>query len=150
MEKSKGKNKKSKIKIITNGAQKTKRFAKKFARKLNGNELIFLIGNLGSGKTTFVQGLAKGLAIKESVRSPSFVLIKEYTFSENKKLIHLDLYRLNKQAEIKNLGLEEYTKSKNIIVVEWPEKLKKWPRKPDYLVNFSHRGENERQIEICK
>lgn len=140
------------MEIRTKTPEETQKLAEEFAQKLHGNELIFLRGELGSGKTTFTQGLAKGLGIKEKIKSPSFVIIREYTNntdSTNKKhVIHVDLYRLDKQAEIETLGLADYFDAKNIIIVEWPEKLKNWPAEPDYIINFQHKGENERQIEI--
>lgn len=148
------------MEVTTKSAKETQELAKKFAQKLKGGELIFLRGELGSGKTTFTQGLAKGLRIKEKIKSPSFVIIHEYKIANQSqipiannresKLIHVDLYRLDKQAEIETLGLADYFDAKNIIIVEWPEKLKNWPRKPDYIINFQHKGENERQIKIKK
>lgn len=148
------------MEIRTKSAKETQELAEKFARKLKGGGLIFLRGELGSGKTTFTQGLAKGLRIKEKVKSPSFVLVREYKIANQSrikiannresKLVHVDLYRLDKQAEIETLGLADYFDGKNIIIVEWPEKLKNWPQKPDYIINFKHKGANERQIEIKK
>lgn len=149
------------MEITTKGAQETKKLAQKFAVKLKVGELVFLIGDLGSGKTTFAQGLAKGLKIKRNIKSPTFTIIREYSLHsrggisatsgvEVAKLIHIDLYRLEKQTEIETLGLADYFNDQNIVVVEWPENCKNWQKRPDYIINFKHLNENECKIEIKK
>ena len=104
-----------------------------------------LDGNLGSGKTVFVQGLAKGLGINpRMVRSPSFALIQEY--HGNPPLCHADLYRLS-FAEIANLGLEEYWKSENwIAAIEWAEKAGKLVPSSALKIRFKMISKNIREI----
>lgn len=107
-------------KFVTKTAEETKLLASKLARKHRGN-IIALMGELGSGKTTFVRGFAKGLGVKEKIISPSFVLIKQYS-----TLYHVDLYRVENFQE---LGLEEILANpNNIVLIEWAEKLKNLPK----------------------
>jgi|GEM_PF-7037256 len=96
----------------------------KISKHLRAGDIILLYGDLGSGKTTFVQGVCRGLELPKEfpVRSPTFTLINEY---QAKHMInHIDLYRLESMEEIENLGLEEYLFGDGITLVEWSEKLK--------------------------
>jgi tRNA threonylcarbamoyladenosine biosynthesis protein TsaE len=107
---------------------------------LQGGELILLDGQLGTGKTTFTQGLAQGLGIYENINSPTFTLLKEYAGQPpsasspgilecgRPALYHFDLYRLDDPEEIVDLGFEDYFFSDGVSVVEWAEKAGSfWP-----------------------
>lgn len=83
------------------------------------NTLLALTGNLGAGKTTFVQGLAAGLGIDEPIQSPTFVLLNVYD-----GLAHFDLYRLKNAADFTSLGFDEYFQSGAICAIEWPDRIK--------------------------
>lgn len=105
----------------------TKKLAARLAKKINKG-VIALTGELGAGKTTFVQGFAKGLKIKDKIISPTFVLIRQHKIPNSKKvLFHIDLYRLDGRINIKHLGIEEIINSDNIVLIEWAEKLKDLP-----------------------
>lgn len=107
--------------MITKTAQETRNYGKKLAEKIKNGGVVCLYGDLGAGKTTLVQGIAKGLGIKQKITSPTFVIMRQYS-----NLYHLDLYRLNSFEEIKILGVEEIWQNKNnILVIEWPEKIEK-------------------------
>lgn len=107
--------------MITKTAEETRNYGKKLAEKIKNGGVVCLYGNLGAGKTTFVQGVAKGLGIKEKITSPTFIIMRSYG-----RLWHLDLYRLNSLEEIKALGVEEiWQDKKNILIIEWPEKIEK-------------------------
>lgn len=112
--------KKEKFSIISNSPEETISIGEKFAKILNPGDLVLLTGELGSGKTTFIKGIAKGLKIKRVAISPTFILVKEYP---EKNFYHIDLYRIN-QKEFMNAGLENYFSDKNICAVEWSEKIK--------------------------
>ena len=104
--------------------------------------VLALHGNLGGGKTTFLQGFAKGLKIKEKITSPTFVLMKRF-----KNFYHFDCYRLNKPEEISELNFKEIISNpENIVAIEWPEKIKKFLPKDTVKINFKFIGENEREI----
>lgn len=103
-----------------------------------------LIGNLGSGKTTFVQGIGKGFGIKGNMPSPTFVLVREYP---EKNFFHLDLYRI-KNKEFIESGLNQYITEKNICAIEWAEKIKDfWPTR--YIkIEFRVVDKNIRKIRF--
>lgn len=89
--------------------------------------VLALSGNLGSGKTTFIQGFARGLGIKKRLTSPTFLLIKRFPLRHKnfKNVFHIDAYRLKKPAALKKLGFSEMTNSpSNIVLIEWAEKIK--------------------------
>jgi tRNA threonylcarbamoyladenosine biosynthesis protein TsaE len=110
-----------------------------------------LVGDLGAGKTTFVQGLARGLGIDPEyyVNSPTFTLINEYR-GKGPDLIHVDLYRIEKPLEGETLGLDEYLGSGAIVAVEW---IEKWPELMSFLsfkVHLEVISDHQRSIEIVK
>lgn len=113
-----------KIFVISNSAEETKDLGAKLAKLLSPGDNIALTGDLGSGKTTFTKGLARGLNIKkpEYVNSPSFVLMKEYKGRAN--LYHFDLYRLDSLEDIEYIGMQEYLDGDGIVVIEWADKMK--------------------------
>ncbi len=111
--------------VLTRSAQETMEFAKELWREIaaSGARLLLLQGDLGAGKTIFVQGLAQEIGVTRAVQSPTFVLIREYPGIKI-NLVHVDLYRLDNKPDISGLHLEEYLSDpKNILVVEWAEKL---------------------------
>ncbi len=115
-------------------------FGKKFSKKLEENSLIFLEGELGTGKTTFVKGIALGLEIEEKkVRSPSFLIIHNYG-----KVIHIDLYRVQKAnyEELEEMGIIEVLNSRSIKIVEWPNDLikKLYPKAIKFYFKFKGKG----------
>ena len=95
--------------------------ARKFAQSISKGNVIALIGNLGTGKTTFTKGLAKALGILENVGSPTFKLVSEY-IGTNSVLYHIDAYRLEGSKDFLNIGGEEYlTTEDGITVIEWAD-----------------------------
>lgn len=123
-------------------------FAKGLAASLKDRSvLVGLFGDLGAGKTTFVQGMARGCGIDPDyyVNSPTFTLINEYR-GRDVTVIHVDLYRMEKPLEGQALALEEYLRPGNLIVVEWPEK---WPDFDlDFRIRFETVSDKVRTIEI--
>ncbi len=135
--------------IISHSPAQTQRLGMRLGDLLCGSELILLEGQLGSGKTTFTQGLAKGLGIEDVISSPTFMLLKEYQgqprFYEDigqnggrqashslpkygPPLYHFDLYRLDDPAEVLDLGFEDYFYGCGVCVVEWADKADLiWP-----------------------
>jgi tRNA threonylcarbamoyladenosine biosynthesis protein TsaE len=117
--------------------------------------VIALEGELGAGKTTFVQGLAKIFGIKSKIKSPTFALIKKYNLPKNSKLkskkylYHLDCYRLKNHKDLLILGIKDILKNKeNILMIEWPERIKKILPKGHIKISFDHVDKNTRKITI--
>jgi len=116
--------------------------------------VLALVGELGGGKTTFVQGLAKALGVKEKITSPTFVIMKRFDikilrYCDIKNLYHIDCYRLNSPDELTALGLDEILKNpKNLIVIEWADKVESLIPKDAILVEFEWIGEEERKIIV--
>ena len=135
-------------KILSKSSQITKDVAAKFASKLKGGDIISLSGNLGGGKTTFGQGLAEGLGIKEKITSPTFVIIKEYPTIKHFSLIHIDLYRINNFSEAKTAGIEDYLgKSDKVCVIEWGEKIKDFLPENSQFIKFKFIDDSTREIK---
>lgn len=135
--------------IVTNNVEETLKFGKKFFLQLKAGDIVCLFGDLGSGKTTFVKGLAQGLGIKQDiVNSPTFVLLNIY---EGKlPLYHFDLYRMEDVKEILAIGYEEYFYGQGITMVEWAERLENLMPKKYVRVELLHRGEEKRLIRVHK
>lgn len=127
----------------------TKRIAKNLA-KSGKFRIIGLIGELGAGKTTFAQGFAQGLGIKEKIISPTFVLIRQHKLLKTKKtLYHIDLYRLEDDKEFQRLGLREILNDpENIVLIEWAEKAKSILPKETIWVLFETIEEQKHKIMI--
>ena len=100
---------------------KLRTFALTFSKKLQKGDIIFLSGDLGSGKTTFTQLLLKQLGYNDRVKSPTYALYETYELPDF-TLIHMDLYRLSNPEELYYLGIEEIFAEDNIVIIEWPEK----------------------------
>jgi len=145
------------IEIISESSFKTKEIAKKIAKALAGEYfykkalVIGLKGELGGGKTTFIQGFAKGSDIKEKILSPTFVMMKSFSIKKGKfrKLHHLDVYRIDSTAELKTLRFKEIlSDKKNIVLIEWVDLIKKAVPKDSINITFSFVSENTRRITI--
>jgi len=120
-------------------------------KKKNSNWLICLSGELGSGKTAFTKALAKELGVEGVVNSPTFVIMKRYFSKKHKKysLYHFDCYRISEAGEVLDLGFEEILRGENnIIVIEWPEKIKKILPQNRLNLKFEVIDENIRRISI--
>jgi len=115
--------------------------------------IVGLEGDLGGGKTTFLQGFAKGLGIKEKILSPTFVIIKKFLIFnfQFSNFYHLDCYRIEKPKEILDLGFKEIISNpKNIVAIEWAEKIKKILPKGTIWINLQFIDKNIRKLIIIK
>jgi len=131
----------------THSEKETFLLAKELTKNFEGNELVLLEGELGSGKTVFAKGIASGLGLKDihQVCSPSFTLINIY--QGKFPIYHIDLYRLEKNSDIQDLGWEDYL-GQGVVIVEWAEKIK---FKMDGIRVALKIGEkDEREIKICR
>jgi tRNA threonylcarbamoyladenosine biosynthesis protein TsaE len=111
------------MRFTTQTPEETLDLGQKIGRKLIPGDLLLLSGDLGTGKTTLVQGISLGLGVgpEQYVRSPSFTLINQY--QGNLPVYHIDLYRIESGPDLVNLGLEEYLFGEGVALVEWAERL---------------------------
>lgn len=108
---------------VTESALETRAWGRKLAEKLESGDCLLLIGDLGAGKTTLVQGIAEGLGIDpQQVISPSFVLIRE--LDGTMPLYHVDAYRIEDPQELVEVGIQEYFEKPGVVAVEWGEKVR--------------------------
>ena len=142
-------------KIVTNNLKETQTFGYDFAENLHGGEVIALYGDLGSGKTTFMQGLAKGLGITKNIISPTFIIMRTYVLGTKEKglglrnLYHLDLYRIENEAHAVDLGLKELMGDhENVVAIEWPDKIENMLPEKRINLYFEYLEEDKRQITI--
>lgn len=135
------------MEFTTKSASETKELGRKVGSSLKGGVVLALVGELGSGKTTFVQGLAEGLGTKAQIISPTFILVRKY----GSNFYHIDLYRLeeNLDKEVESLGLTDIWREKdNVVVIEWAEKIKNLLPARAIWVNFEILGNEQRKVRI--
>ncbi len=147
-----------KLRIITKNAAETRGFGKKFAKgfgrgnKFSNASFLGLEGQLGGGKTTFLQGFAKGLGIKDKITSPTFIIFRKYRLPAKSRFshfYHFDLYRMKKARELDRLRVSEiFNDNKNIIAAEWPKMLKKIFPRPTATLSFKYLGPKIREIIV--
>ncbi|UQS81653.1 tRNA (adenosine(37)-N6)-threonylcarbamoyltransferase complex ATPase subunit type 1 TsaE [Bombilactobacillus folatiphilus] len=134
------------MKILTKSYLETINFGTQLAHYLQAGDLILLDGDLGAGKTTLTQGVARGLGIKRPVKSPTFTLIREYQQGKY-PLYHMDMYRLeNSSAE--ELGLQEYFNGDGIVIIEWSQFIK--DQLPDHYLRIQivRLDDQKRQLQL--
>jgi len=137
--------------FVSRSAEETVAFAKKIAKGLNPGDVIALQGNLGSGKTTFVKGIALGLGIEDAaqVKSPTFVVMHMYKTLV--PLYHFDLYRFEETSELEAIGFEDFIHdSRAISCIEWAEKAGREIPSDAYRIRIDHLRENMRRIVVRK
>lgn len=135
--------------MITRTVTETEAFAEEFAKGINLPKTILLFGDLGAGKTAFTRGLANGLGYAGRVSSPTFTLVHEYK-GTGCMIYHFDLYRLNDEEELYDIGFYEYLeRSDAVCVIEWPDKFLDCIGENVVKVRLSYtETEGEREIEV--
>jgi len=121
---------------------------KRLGRLLQPGDVVALVGDLGTGKTQFIKGLAEGVGVGRAtyVSSPSFTLINEYL--GRIPLYHIDFFRLESEKEAEGLGLEEYVRGDGITAIEWADKIASLLPEELLLVKIHYTGEHSRSLEI--
>ncbi|MEE4135853.1 MAG: tRNA (adenosine(37)-N6)-threonylcarbamoyltransferase complex ATPase subunit type 1 TsaE [Desulforhopalus sp.] len=132
--------------VQLNDLADTEKFGRALAELARAGDLICLQGDLGAGKTTLVQAIARGLGVEGWVNSPSFALLHEY--SGRLPLYHMDFYRLNSSDEIIAIGLDEYFASQGLTVIEWAERAEDILPPEKLCLSLHHTGEYSRLIKI--
>lgn len=146
-------------KHLTKNPAQTKKLGEALAKEIlksqpkNRAWVIGLEGDLGGGKTTFLQGLAKGLGIKEKILSPTFIIIRKSKIQNSKSkyenFIHIDCYRIEKPKEILDLDFKEIILNpQNIVTIEWAERIKKILPQNSLIIKFEFVNKNKRKITL--
>ena len=153
------------MEVITKSTRETRKLAALLAKELlnwpahrKSAMTVSLRGDLGAGKTTFAQGFAKGLGVKEMIKSPTFVILKRYRIPTSYKLqatsclkyfYHLDCYRLKSAKDARSIGLPEILKNpENLVLIEWPERIEKALKGKFITISFSSEDETSGKISF--
>lgn len=135
------------IACLSRSPEDTRAIASVIAQAFSPGDVVALSGDLGSGKTCFVQGAARGLGVEERVTSPSFILVKEYQ-GGRLPILHIDVYRMGNLQELVDLGYEEFLDPNWVVFIEWGDVIGRL-LPPEYLhVEIRDDGADVRRIEV--
>ncbi len=135
--------------IISESVEQTHEIGRKIGNALQGGMLVCLTGNLGSGKTTLIKGIAAGIGASNphNVNSPTFVIVNEY--EGRLHIFHIDAYRINTVQEFAALGFEDYIGPESVVLIEWADKVEKALEGFEKIfIEMSHRNQNSRIARI--
>ena len=137
--------------LISNCPEDTIQFAKDLSKTIPFGSTIFMVGDLGSGKTTFTKGFASGLGFSNQVQSPTYPILNEYS-NYNNFIYHFDLYRLKSVSEFLEIGGIEYLSNTNgICIIEWPELINNFDIEKKFKIHFKvNKSDSSRTIEVYK
>jgi tRNA threonylcarbamoyladenosine biosynthesis protein TsaE len=135
------------IEFFSRSPEQTRRIGMRLGGEIQAGDVICLQGDLGTGKTTFVQGLAQGWGSRDSVSSPTFIIVNVYRRENGGQLFHLDTYRLDSVPEAEELDLDTML-AEGALVVEWPERLGALVPDERLWINLDHTAEEQRQIRF--
>ena len=131
---------------ITKNPEETILLGENFADFMEKGDVYAFIGELASGKTTFVKGILRGLQFENHVTSPTFTLVNEY--DAKYPLIHIDCYREDELVRWIKLGMNDYMNEENIVIIEWADKIKSLLPSNTIYIQFSHKNINSREITL--
>ena len=131
---------------VTDNAQETIELGEKFAPFMEKGDVYAFVGELASGKTTFIKGALKGLKYEKPVTSPTFTLVNEY--DAKYLVIHIDCYREDELERWIKLGINDYMNEENIVIIEWADKIESLLPENTVQLNFSHKGKKSREIKL--
>jgi len=133
--------------IISHNPQETLELGRQLAASLRRGDVLALAGDLGAGKTQFTKGLAEGLGVECDVTSPTFTLVHEY-HGGRLSLFHIDLYRLEDEEEVLDIGLDDYLESDGVTVIEWADKFEALMPAAVRWIRFGIQEGDEREITL--
>ncbi len=136
--------------VVTDSPAETIALGEKIGAGLKGGEVIALIGNLGTGKTHLIKGIAKGAGVADEsgVNSPTFVLVNEYSSEAGGlEVYHIDAYRMESVAEFEGLGFDDLCYPTSVVLIEWADKILPALKNVEHItIQLEHVGENQRKI----
>lgn len=135
------------VEILSKNPEYTRRIGEQLGAVLQPGDVICLQGELGAGKTTFVQGLAQGWGSLDSVSSPTFILVNVYRRADGAQLFHLDAYRLESMPEAEQLDLDSML-AQGTLIIEWPERLGNLIPDERLWIDLEHVDEGQRQLRF--
>lgn len=134
------------MKYFLKSAEETEAFGARLFHDLPNKCLIFLIGNLGAGKTTLVRGFLRAAGHTGAVKSPTFTLVEEYLIG-GRKFCHFDMYRLADPGELEWIGVRDYFEEETVCFIEWPDLGQGFLPEPDIIIKLTTKDEG-RQLEL--
>lgn len=138
--------------VITDSPAETIALGERIGSQLKGGEVIALIGNLGTGKTHLIKGIAKGTGATDqsNVNSPTFVLVNEYSSETGSlEVYHIDAYRIDSVAEFEELGFDDFCYPTSVVLIEWADKILPALKNVDHItIRLSHVAENQRKVSV--
>lgn len=141
------------MKLLSSSSRATGQAAKILAQEIKRTHsltVLGLTGDLGSGKTTFIKGLIKGLGVRQKITSPTFLIMKKFLVNKKRSVYHVDAYRINKTNLLK-LGFKKALKSPNVVVVEWADRVRSVLPKNTIWIKLEHgQKENERYLTFSR
>lgn len=136
------------MKLIVTSEQELPQVAQQILTAFGNRKVILFYGEMGVGKTTLIKQLCKQLGVEDATTSPTFSIVNEYLANTDKTIYHFDFYRIEEEAEVFDLGYEDYFYSKNFCFVEWPEKIPNLLPEDTVTLKIELGENNERLIYI--
>jgi tRNA threonylcarbamoyladenosine biosynthesis protein TsaE len=136
------------MKLTVTSEQELPQVAQKFLTAFGKQKVILFYGEMGVGKTTLIKQLCKQLGVEEATTSPTFSIVNEYLANTGKSIYHFDFYRIEEEAEVFDLGYEDYFYSDNYCFIEWPEKIPNLLPENTVTLKIELGENNERLIEV--
>ena len=135
----------NKVDFLSRNPEHTRRLGTSLGKNLQRGDMICLQGDLGAGKTTFVQGVAQGWGSLDSVSSPTFIIVNEYRRNDDKRLFHMDAYRLDSAPEAEEIDLDSML-ADGALLLEWPERMEGLLPVDNLWISISHAVDEQREI----
>jgi tRNA threonylcarbamoyladenosine biosynthesis protein TsaE len=135
------------VEFLSRSPEQTRRLGQRLGAALQPGDVICLQGDLGAGKTTFVQGIAQGWGSRDAVSSPTFIIVNVYRNNNETQLFHLDAYRLDSLGEAEELDLQTM-QAQGPLLIEWPERMERLIPRDRLWIKLEHVDQEERQMKM--
>lgn len=135
------------VDFFSRSPEQTRQLGMRLGGALQAGDVICLQGDLGAGKTTFVQGIAEGWGAVDAVSSPTFIIVNQYRDSGQRQLFHMDAYRLDSTPEAEELDLDTML-AQGPLIIEWPERMERLIPRERLWVQLDYMNEDEREMKF--